>query len=65
MVPVALMGTFALLQVLGFSIKVLTMFGMALVELRELQGLTNALEMLDVPRSVLAAQQAALQTQAQ
>ncbi len=30
-VPVALMGTFALLQVLGFSINVLTMFGMVLV----------------------------------
>ena len=30
-VPVALMGTFALLQALGFSINVLTMFGMVLV----------------------------------
>jgi len=30
-VPVALMGTLALLQVLGFSINVLTMFGMVLV----------------------------------
>ena len=30
-VPVALMGTFALLQLLGFSINVLTMFGMVLV----------------------------------
>ena len=30
-VPVALMGTFALLQTLGFSINVLTMFGMVLV----------------------------------
>ena len=29
-VPVALMGTFALMQVLGFSINVLTMFGMVL-----------------------------------
>uniref|UniRef100_UPI00286CFB42 efflux RND transporter permease subunit n=1 Tax=Pseudomonas sp. TaxID=306 RepID=UPI00286CFB42 len=29
-VPVALMGTFAIMQVLGFSINVLTMFGMVL-----------------------------------
>ncbi|MEI7537729.1 MAG: efflux RND transporter permease subunit, partial [Comamonadaceae bacterium] len=30
-VPIALMGTFAVLQALGFSINVLTMFGMVLV----------------------------------
>ncbi len=30
-VPIALMGTFAVLQTLGFSINVLTMFGMVLV----------------------------------
>lgn len=38
---------------------------MALVELRERQGLANALEVLDARRSLFAAQQAALQTQAQ
>lgn len=38
---------------------------MALVDLRERQGLANALEVLDARRSLLAAQQAALQTQAQ
>ena len=38
---------------------------MALVELRERQGLANALEVLDARRSLLAAQQVALQTQAQ
>ena len=31
MVPVALLGTFAVLLALGFSINVLTMFGMVLV----------------------------------
>ncbi|PUE11794.1 multidrug transporter [Limnohabitans sp. T6-5] len=38
---------------------------MALVELRERQGLANAFEVLDTRRSLFAAQQAALQTQAQ
>jgi multidrug efflux system outer membrane protein len=38
---------------------------MAMVELRDRQGLANAFEVLDARRSLFAAQQAALQTQAQ